>query len=99
MALAQTAAPDRVTGIRDPPGTVTHTPSITPDGSAGLLVAEIAGAGEPAAATVNLPAWPAANVVDPAVVMTGGVGFEFTVRVKFWVAFGLTPFAAVIVIG
>ena len=38
-------------------------------------------------------------MVAPALVMTGAAAAGLTVSVKLWVAFGLTPFAAVIVIG
>jgi hypothetical protein len=70
---------------------------LTPDGRAGLLVADSAGTGIPVAVTVNEPGFPAAKVVALALVMTGGAVAGLTVRVKLWVAFGLTPFAAVIV--
>ena len=72
---------------------------LTPDGSAGVLVADSAGAGMPVAVTVNEPGRPAANVVAPALVMTGAAVAGLTVRAKLCVAFGLTPFAAVIVSG
>ena len=72
---------------------------LTPDGSAGLLAADRAAAGLPVVVTVNVPACVTAKVVPPALVMTGAARAGFTVRVKFWVAWGLTPLPAVIVIG
>ena len=72
---------------------------LTPDGSAGVLVADRSGTGMPVAVTVNEPGCPAAKVVAPALVMTGAAAAGLTVRVKPWVAFGRTPFAAVIVSG
>ncbi len=44
--------------------------------------------------TVNVPAMPTANVVLLALVIAGAWS---TVRVKVWVASGVTPLAAVIV--
>jgi hypothetical protein len=52
------------------------------------------GAGKPLAVTVNVPAVPTWKVVLLALVMAGT---WFTVSVKVWVAFGLTPFWAVMV--
>ena len=49
--------------------------------------------------TENVPAVPTVNAGGLPLVMAGAVGAAFTVSVKLWVAFGLTPFAAVIVIG
>ena len=72
---------------------------VTPDGRAGLLVADSAAAGVPVVVTENVPAVPAANVVPAALVMTGAAVAGFTVSVKLWVALGPTPLAAVIVIG
>ena len=46
--------------------------------------------------TVKVPADPTVKVVESAEVM---VGAWSTVRVKDWVAFGLVPFDAVMVIG
>jgi hypothetical protein len=54
------------------------------------------GVGEPVAVTVNVPAVPTVKVVVFALVIAGT---WFTVSVKFCVAFGNTPFAAVNVIG
>ena len=54
------------------------------------------GAGKPVAATVNVPFWPAVNVVEAALVIAGA---SFTVSVKSWVASGVTPLAAVRVMG
>ena len=48
------------------------------------------------AVTVKVPAVPTAKVVESADVMDGAWS---TVSVKSWVAFGLTPLAAVMVIG
>ena len=42
---------------------------------------------------------PAVKVAELPLVMAGAVGAAFTVRVKLCVASGLTPLAAVIVIG
>ena len=43
---------------------------------------------------------PTVNAAALPLVMAGAVGVAgLTVSVKLWVAFGLTPFAAVIVIG
>ena len=44
--------------------------------------------------TVKLPAWPVANVASAALVIAGG---WVTVKVKFCVASGEAPLAAVIV--
>ena len=54
------------------------------------------GAGNPLAVAVNVPFWPAVNVVEAALVIAGA---SFTVSVNCWVASGATPFAAVNVIG
>ena len=62
-------------------------------------MADSAAVGVPVVVTVNVPAVPTANVVAPALVMTGAAAAGFTVSVKLWVAFGPTPLAAVIVIG
>ena len=71
---------------------------VTPDGSAPDSAESVA-AGEPVVVTVNVPAVPAANVVRAGAGDDRGGRAGFTVRVKLWVALGLTPFAAVIVIG
>src|SRR5207302_2952102 len=52
--------------------------------------------GNPVAIAVNVPAALSVNVVLFALVMAGA---WVTVNVKFWVAFGETPFEAVMVIG
>ena len=72
---------------------------LTPDGSAGLLVADSAGAGSPVAVTLNEPGRPAAKVAAPPLVMTGAAVAGLMVRVKLWLASGPTPLAAVIVSG
>jgi len=68
--------------------------NVTPVGN--VPVSLSVGAGVPVAVTVNVPAAPTVNVVLLALVITGAV---FTVSVKLCVAFGVIPFAAVIVIG
>ena len=70
---------------------------VTPDGSAPDSVSVAVGL--PVVVTENVPAVPTVNVAALALVMAGAVGAAFTVSVKLWVAFGPTPFAAVIVIG
>jgi hypothetical protein len=50
------------------------------------------GAGEPVAVSVKVPAVPTVNVAVFALVIAGA---WFTVNVKFCVAFGATPLAAV----
>ena len=72
---------------------------VTPDGRAGLLVADSAAVGMPVVVTVNDPAVPAANVVALGAGDDRGDGAGFTVSVKLWVALEPTPLAAVIVIG
>ena len=74
--------------------------NVTPDGRAGLLVADSAAVGIPVVVTVNVPAEPGREG------RAGGAGDRpgprcagFTVSVKLWVALEPTPFAAVIVIG
>ena len=47
---------------------------------------------------MNIPAIPVVNVVVVALVIAGDAGLA-TVRVKFWVASGRTPLAAVMVNG
>ena len=59
---------------------------VTPLGSAADSLS--VGFGKPFAVTVNEPAVPAVNVVLFALVIAGA---WFTVSVKLWVAFGLTP--------
>ena len=50
--------------------------------------------------TENDPCAPTVKAADLPLVMAGAVGVAgLTVRVKLWLALGLTPFAAVIVIG
>ena len=73
--------------------------NVTPDGSAGLLDADSDAAGLPVVVTANVPAWPTANVVPVALVMTGAASAGLTVSVKLWLASGLTPLDALIVIG
>jgi hypothetical protein len=68
--------------------------NVTPLGNVPLSLN--AGAGAPIAATVNVPAVPSVNVALFALVI---VGADITVSVKLWLAFGATPFCAVIVIG
>jgi hypothetical protein len=68
----------------------------TPTGNA-PLTDNVVGDGYPAVVvTVNAPAEPTANTAASALVITG---FLTTVSVNAWVAFGLTPLLAVIVIG
>ena len=69
--------------------------NVTPDGSAGVLVADRAAVGLPVVVTENVPACPAAKVVRSALVMTGAARAGLTVSVKLWVASGLTPLVAV----
>jgi hypothetical protein len=68
--------------------------NVTPGGSVPLSLH--VGAGVPVAVTVNVPAVPIVSVALFALVIAGA---EFTVSVRFWLAFGTTPFCAVIVIG
>src|SRR5207253_3115856 len=63
----------------------------------GKPVALNVGTGLPVAVTVKVPALPAVKVVWFALVMVGVVGAGLTVNVKFCVASGKTPFAAVMV--
>ena len=56
-----------------------------------------AGVGRPVADTVNVPAFPAANVTLAAVVIVGAWLAGLTFSVKFWLAAVPTPLAAVIV--
>ena len=66
----------------------------TPVGSAPL--SDKLGAGVPVAVTVKLPALPTTNEAVSTELIVGAAG---TVSVKDCVAFGVVPFAAVIVIG
>ena len=68
--------------------------NVTPEGNA--PVSENVDAGNPLAVTVNEPGTPTVSAVFAALVIVGG---SFTVMVMFWVAFGLTPFCAVILRG
>jgi hypothetical protein len=68
--------------------------NVTPAGKAPVSLN--VGVGEPVAVTANVPAVPTVKVVVFALVMAGT---WFTVSVKFCVALGNTPFAAVNVIG
>jgi hypothetical protein len=71
--------------------------NVTPAGNVPVLLN--VGAGDPVAVTVNDPGVPTVNDVLFVLVIAGGVGGPFTVRVKFCVALGVTPFCAVNVIG
>jgi hypothetical protein len=68
--------------------------NVTPFGSVPVSIQ--VGAGVPVAVTVKVPAVPTVYVVLFALVIAGA---EFIVNVKLWLAFGVTPFCAVIVIG
>ena len=57
------------------------------------------GAGLPVAVTVKVPADPTVKVVEFAEVIDGAVAKVVTEIVKLWVALGLVPLLAVIVIG
>ena len=70
---------------------------VTPEGSAPVSV--IAAVGLPVVITENDPCVPTVKAVELALVMAGAVGAALTVSVKLWVALGLTPLFAVIVIG
>jgi hypothetical protein len=67
---------------------------VTPGGSGPVSLK--VGAGNPVAVTVNEPALPAVNTAVAALVMAGALPI---VSVKFWIALGVTPLLAVIVIG
>jgi hypothetical protein len=82
---ATVAVPDRIPVVAS---------SVTPFGSVPLSVQ--VGAGVPVAVAVNVPAVPTLNVALLALVIEGA---ESTVSVKLWLAFGVTPFCAVKVIG
>ena len=56
------------------------------------------GDGAPVPVTVNDPAVPTVKVVLEALMIVGAVGVA-TIRVKFWVSLGNTPFEAVRVSG
>ena len=68
--------------------------NLTPRGSAPF--SDKPGVGTPVDVTVKVPAWPTVKVVPAGLVIPGA---WLTVRVKGWVASGLTPFVAVIVNG
>ena len=70
---------------------------VTPDGSAPDSV--IVAVGLPVVVTGNVPWVPTVKAAALPLVMAGAVGAAFTVRVKLWLAAGLTPLDAVIVIG
>ncbi len=70
---------------------------VTPLGSTPALVS--VGVGEPVVVTMNDPAEPTVKAVALALVIVGAVCGTLTVRVKFWVASGDTPFPAVMVSG
>ena len=72
--------------------------NVTPEGSAGLLAADSDAAGLPVVVTENVPAVPTAKL-PLALVMTGAASAASTVSVKLWLASGLTPLDALIVIG
>ena len=72
---------------------------VMPEGRAGLEVVDIAAVGAPVVLTEKVPAVPTAKVVDPALVITGAAVAGLTVKVKLWLASGLIPFDAVMVIG
>jgi hypothetical protein len=67
---------------------------VTPDGSVEPEARDIAGLGVPVVVTLKVNEVPAGTVSLAELVKAGG---DVTVRVKAWVAFGLTPFAAWIV--
>ena len=66
--------------------------NVTLDGSA--PVSDNVELGTPLVVTVKVPAWPAVKVVPAALVIPGA---WLTVRVKLWVASGMTSFVALIV--
>ena len=70
---------------------------VTPVGSAPDSVSFATGL--PVLVTVNDPAVPTVNVAELPLVMAGAVGAALTVSVKLWLASGLTPLDALIVIG
>jgi hypothetical protein len=83
-----------VPGAGEPANIPVATVKLTPAGSgpASLSVA----AGVPVAVTVKVPAVPTRKVVLLALVIAAA---WFTVKVKLWVAAGVTPFWAIIVMG
>jgi hypothetical protein len=72
---------------------------VTPGGRAGLESSVSAAVGRPVVVTVKVPALPTGKVIELALVIAGAAVAGFTVRVKLWLALGLTPFDAVMVIG
>ena len=68
--------------------------NVTPGGSA--PVSDNVELGTPVVVTVKVPAWPTVKVAPAGLVILGA---WLTVRVKAWVASGLTPFVALIVNG
>lgn len=72
--------------------------NVTPVGSAVVLVHPVKlvfvndGFGAPVVVTVKLPAVPVVKVVEVALVIAGAT--PEIARVNFWVAFGVSPFAA-----
>ena len=68
--------------------------NVTPGGSA--PVSDNVELGTPLVVTVKVPAWPAVKVVPAGLVIPGA---WLTVRVKLWVASGMTSFVALIVNG
>jgi hypothetical protein len=84
--------PDPAAGV--PVRTPVAGVNVTPAGS--VPVTLNVGAGVPVAVTLNVDAVPTAKIVLVGLVMTGAVS---TVSVKLCVAFGVTPFCAVNVIG
>ena len=69
--------------------------NVTPDGSA--PVSDKTQGGTPLVVTVKVPTEPTVKVVPAELVILHVIGW--TVRVKLWVASGLTPFVAVMVNG
>ena len=67
--------------------------NVTPVGSAPF--SDNRQRGYPVVVTVYVPAWPAVKVVPAGLVIRHAAAL--TVRVKFWVASGVTPFVAVMV--
>ena len=70
---------------------------VTPAGSVPVLLK--VGAGIPVAVAVNDPAALTVNVVAAALVMAGAWVSWTIVSVKLWLAFGVTPLLAVMVMG
>jgi hypothetical protein len=67
---------------------------VKPEGN--VPVWDSVGVGEPVVVTVKLNAWPPVATAEAALVIASPL---LTVKVKLWVALGLTPLAAVIVRG